>query len=313
MKGLKLLIVVLVSGLLAPSIGLADMSDLNQELIEADAIGADSEAAIIESQELEKELAAEQAEAARMRAELKREKEAAKAKRKRAEKKIRENEKKIADSRAKTDKMHKELVQIEAEQEKLRKKNEKVEAELALVRTDEEKVTAQKRHEEEDLRKMQKDHRRMKVAAKKTAARVSALRSDVKRARIAIAKTYRNMKKDSNEYKKMIAIYRKSLGKANRMLDELEMAIEVDQAYDQKLASMGKLPKGYRTVSGLNRLRIAKVAVNACNVRTYPSTKAEILDKYPSGKEVNMKYHSKSWYTVIHGGEKAFIGKSCFN
>lgn len=313
MKGIKLIYLLVVVGLMTPSFVMADVADLDQELIEADAIGADSEAAIIEARELEKELAEEKAEAARMRAELDRQKAEAKAKRQRAEKQIRETEKKITDSRNKTAKMQKELLAIEAEQEKLRKQNEKVEAELALVKADEEKVEGEKRREEEDLRNMQKDHRRMKVAAKQTATRVSAIRADVKKARIEIAKTYRNMKKDSDSYKNMIAIYRKSLGNANRMLDELEMAIEVDQAYDQKLAAMGKLPKGYRTVSGLNRMRVAKVNTKSCNVRSYPSTKAEILDRYPNGKEVNMKYHSKSWYTVVHGGEKAFLGKSCFS
>jgi len=154
----------------------------------------------------------------------------------------------------------------------------------------------------------------MKSRAKKTATRVSAIRSDVKKARIQIAKTYRNLKKDSNAYKKMIRTYRRSLGKSGKMLDELEMAIEIDKAYDKKLASMGKkLPKNYRTVSGLNRDRIAQVKSSSCNLRAYPSTKAEVLDKYAAGKKVNMKYHSRTWYTVIHAGEKAFIGKSCFN
>ena len=112
----------------------------------------------------------------------------------------------------------------------------------------------------------------------------------------------------------MINIYRKSLAKAAKRLDELEMAIEIDKAYDQKLAAMGKkLPKNYRTVSGLNRDRVAQVRSKSCNLRAYPSTKAEILDTYPNGKKVNMKYHSKSWYTVVHGGEKAFVGKGCFN
>ena len=92
------------------------------------------------------------------------------------------------------------------------------------------------------------------------------------------------------------------------------MSIEIDKAYDQKMAAMGKkLPPNYRTVSGLNRTRISKIKSKSCNLRAYPSTKAEILDTYQGGKEVQMKYHSRSWYTVIHGGEKAFMGKSCFN
>lgn len=312
MKGLKVL-VILTIGVLVTQVSYADISDLNEELIEADAIGADSEAAIIESEELRKELAEEKAEAKRLSQKLAIEKEQAKIKRRAAEKDIASTEKKIADSRAQKDKMNKELLKIEKEIRKLRDKQEKIHAELSLVKSEEDQVTQQKLQEEQFVANMKRDHVRMKTDAKKTATRVSALRADVKRARIKIASTYRDMKKSNTEYRKMIDIYRRTLADAGKMLDELEMAIEVDRAYDQKLASMGKLKEGFRTVSGLNRDRISAVKSKVCNVRAYPSTKAEILDTYPKGKTVNMKYHSKSWFTVVHSGEKAFMGKGCFN
>ncbi len=305
---------LLIVGLFFTPAAMADIADLNEELIEADAIGADSEAAIIESEQLKEQLIEEQKEAERLKARLDREKAAAKRRRTRAEKEIAETEKKIADSRARADKMNKELVKLDAEQEKMRKKTEKTQAELDLVKGEEQKVAESKRQADKLLNQMIREHREMKANAKRTATRVSSIRADVKRSRVKVGRTYRNMKKDSNEYQKMIEIYRKSLAKAENMLNELEMAIQIDQAYDQKLATMGKkLPENYRTVSGLNRTRVAQIKTATCNVRAYPSTKAEILGKVHAGNKIEMKHHSRSWYTIVHGGEKAFLGKTCFN
>ena len=249
-----------------------------------------------------------------MKKKLAKQKKEARIQRKKAEKEIAATEIKIAASRKKTQGYQKELIKIEAGQEKIRIKNEKTQAELELVRDEETKVAREKRDEQRTLDKIKREHNDMKRDAKRTATRVSAMRKQVKGARVAIGKVYRNMKKDSNEYKKMIRIYRRTLSKANRMLDELELSIEVDKAYDQKLADSGrKLPKGFRTVSGLNKTRYANVKSSKCHVRPFPSAKATVIDTFPVGKKVQMKYHSRSWYTVVHGGEKAFLGKGCFN
>lgn len=313
MKNLSL-ILTLVFGVTMFQFSYADIGELNEEMIEADAIAADSEAAIHESEEIKKQLAEDRKEAERMKNKLSRERESAEIRRRKADKEIATNEKKIADIKAKMLKQQKEIEALQAQQEKLVAKNEKTKAELEVVNDQLAEVSKEKRKEEKDLRKIKREHRDMKAEAKSTATKVSAMRANVRKARVEIGKVYRKMKKDSGEYKKMIRIYRRTLSKASKMLDQLETAIEIDQAYDQKLADMGKkLPKDYKTVSGLNRARYATVTASACNLRAYPSTKAEVLGSVKGGKKVEMKYHSRAWYTVVYGGEKAFLGKSCFN
>lgn len=312
MKTLKKPFLILISGLMMVSTSYAEVDELNEVLIETEAMTADSEASIIESEELKKELAKEKAEAKRLREQLKQERQRAAINKKRAEKEIATTEKKRTQSQEQIAQLKQQIQKLEIEQKKMQAQVEKVQSEYEVVKAQEEQVTQQRQEDQEDLESMQRDYRKMKNNAKKTATRVSAIRSEVKKSRIEIGKTYRNMKSKSDEYKKMIRIYRRSLVKANRMLDELEMAIEIDQAYDQRLALLGKLPENYRTVSGLNKMRVAQIQSKNCNVRAFPSVKSEVLDTYSMGKKVNLKHHSKSWYTVVHGGEKAFLGKACF-
>ncbi len=313
MKGLDKLIVAVFCSLLSSQVALADISDLNEELVEAEAITSDSEAAIIEAQELKQQLAEDRAEAKKLKAKLSQEKETAHFRKKKAESEIAANEKKITDVKATISQYQKELLALEKEQQKIQAKNEKVKEELNMIEAEKEKVASHKAKEEENLSDLNKKHKDIKANAKKTAIQVSALRAEVSKAKQEIAKVYRDMKKDQGDYKKMIKIYRQSLTKSTKLLDELEMAIEIDRAYDQKLTQMGRLPKGTRTVSGLNRTIAGKVKTGSCDLRAFPSAQGDLLGNYKGGQEIQMKYHSKSWYTVVHGGEKAFVGKKCFN
>ena len=121
------------------------------------------------------------------------------------------------------------------------------------------------------------------------------------------------MKKSGKDYKKMIKTYRKQLAKAEKRLNQLEMAIQIDRDYDRKLRRLGKkLPKGHRTISGLNKLRVSKVKTSSCRVREFPNSKGSIVGSYSAGKKVDARYHNSKWYTVVYGGEKAFMNRKCF-
>ncbi len=313
MKSLEKLLFIVFCGVIFSQVAMADIADLNEEMVEAEAITSDSEAAIIESQEIKQQLAEDRAEEKKLKAKLSQEKENAAIRKKRAESEIASNENKIADIRATIKKYQNELLALEKEQQKIQKKNDNVKADLLKVEGEKEKVASQKAKEEAELSALNAKHKDMKANAKKTAVQVSALRADVNKAKVNITKVYRDMKKDQGEYKKMIKIYRQSLAKSAKMLDELEMAIEIDRAYDQKLTQIGKLPKNARTVSGLNKTIAGVVKTGSCGLHPFPSAKTETLDSFKSGQQVQMKFHSQSWYTVVHGGEKAFLEKKCFN
>ncbi len=153
----------------------------------------------------------------------------------------------------------------------------------------------------------------MQKKARETAKEVNKIQADVKKARGQITRVYRDTKSNSRKYAAMISKYRKSLRYAEKSLTELEMAIQIDRDYDKKLADLGKLPKGYRTISGLNRLKVAKIKTSSCRVREFPSESSRILGAYVAGKSVDVRYHSSKWNTLVYGGEKAFLSKSCFN
>lgn len=312
MKVVRNIFFIILGVLLISPMAMADVSDFNEELIEADAIGADSEAALIEAEELKEELAEERKEAEKMKQELAREKEAATLRRRQAEKSIARTEKQLADVKAKTQGYKMQSKALKKKMAATQAKLDKVSAELEDARAREDAAKTEKNHSEKELAAANKQHRNMRRKAKQTAVRINTIIKSTNHARGKLSRTVRNMKKDSDAYRAMIEKYRKNLDKATRMLNELEMAIEVDLAYDQRMADLGKPLKG-RTVSGLNKTKTASVSTKKCNLRSYPSTKAEVLGSIPKGKQVKLKTHSKSWYTVVYAGEKAFMGKSCFN
>ena len=117
-------------------------------------------------------------------------------------------------------------------------------------------------------------------------------------------------RKSYNGHRKMIAKYRDQLHEALKKLDKLEATIEADQDYDSRMADLGR-PNKRRTVSGLNLPRKGTVKLSGCRLRAEPSTKGEVLGSYGRGRKIDMTYHNSKWFSLVYGGQKAFISKKC--
>ena len=288
-------------------------ADIEEEMIETEAAIADSEASIEEAAILEKQLIIEErqarAEAAKARQHLR----DANRKKVKADKEIAINEKKIEKAKAEIAKAKKQISDSQRAQEKMRKK---VGATYDKLKANE-KTRDQFRSElKDEKRKLGRLTDRQKKAHKQAVAAANEsnkAKKEMRHIRIKIRRAMANRRKSRSAGKIMIAKYRKSLNKALKELAELEVMIEADAAYDKKLArvSKGKLPKGFRSVSGLNLPRNKKVIVSRCRLREFPNGKSKVIGSYTRGKKIRARYHNAKWFTLVYGGEKVFIGKGC--
>lgn len=117
---------------------------------------------------------------------------------------------------------------------------------------------------------------------------------------------------ESKEYLRIIDEHRESVKKVAKKLDELEVEIEVDKAYEQKKERKQVAVERNRTLASIATGKFAKITSPACNIRSFPSSDSKVIGSYKHGRKVHVKIHDKSWYTTVYNGEKVFMGSGCF-
>ena len=58
--------------------------------------------------------------------------------------------------------------------------------------------------------------------------------------------------------------------------------------------------------------KVAKVMTSGCNIRNYPSLSSRVLGKTNQGSSLKVKKYNRGWFSVVHDGQKAFMGAGCF-
>ena len=117
---------------------------------------------------------------------------------------------------------------------------------------------------------------------------------------------------ESKEYLRIVQDHRDSLKKIAKKLDEIEVEVEVDKAYEEKQVRKQAAVERSRSVTSMSSGKFAKITSSNCNMRTFPSSDSKVIGNYKLGRKVHVKIHDKSWYSTIYNGEKVFLGAGCF-
>ena len=117
---------------------------------------------------------------------------------------------------------------------------------------------------------------------------------------------------ESKEYLRIVQEHRDSLKKIAKKLDEIEVELEVDKAYEEKRQRKQIAMERSRGVSSVSSGKFAKITSPSCSMRTFPSSDSKVVGNYKHGRKVHVKIHDKAWYSTIYNGEKVFLGVGCF-
>jgi colicin import membrane protein len=313
MKGL---ITFLVTLGFAVSVGAQTVED--ELMIEAETAIADSEAAMQEAKEAEKvaseEMRASDAAIRSAQRELERaRREEAKAKRDiaRAEhnraRAIEDAEK----ARVEADQMKQQALMAKDELNDLMLKYEdsKIERDKAL----EEKKRVLDAHNDvkRELKEMKaklEEAKKEELMAVKDLARAEQSLKDLQdKAQIS----YKTADRDTTVFLNAVNSHRKTLRQISKKLDELEIEVETDKSFYDKQRRKRLTRTLGSTVANTNG-KLAKVMTSGCNIRNYPSLSSKVLGKSAQGSSLKVKKYNRGWYSIIHNGQKAFMGAGCF-
>ncbi|MCB9072224.1 MAG: hypothetical protein H6623_01285 [Bdellovibrionaceae bacterium] len=320
MKAVKFLPISLaVTALAFSNVSYADSDEVMGELMEVEQAIADSEAAKTEAAEMAQRAAKEKKESQSMRDKASVEMKRAQREEERARDRIALNEKKILAAQDEIEKSKKDMEDSKELVDKMKLEMEKSQADLENIN----KEVARYR----DLRKealLEKEN--VKKDYKKALGKVDELRKseraalkDLQRAEAELVnvrekakQAYAEGNKDSREYIRIIDEHRESVKRIAKKLDELEVEIEVDKAYEEKKERKQVAVQRNRTLASLKIGKFAKITSPACNIRSFPSSDSKVIGTYKLGRKVHVKIHDKSWYTTVYNGEKVFMGSGCF-
>lgn len=287
-------------------------------MIEAETAIADSEAAIQEAKEAEKVASEEKKrsdiEVTKAQRELERaRREEANAKRDiaRAE---RERSTAIEDA---------ERAKMEAEEGRQKVLSAKDELEDMKVKLEEstraKEQAAQEKQKVDDLvveinRDMEEMKRKLEKAKKEELAAVKALgraETSLKDLQEKAEISYTTADKDTSLFLSAVENHRDTLRQISKKLDELEIEVETDKSFYDKQRRKRLTRTLGSTVATING-KVAKVMTSGCNIRNYPSLSSKVLGKTQQGEKLKVKKYNGGWYSVIHNGQKAFMGAGCF-
>lgn len=287
-------------------------------MIEAETAIADSEAAMQEAKEADKvaneEMRRSEVEVTKAARELERARqEEAKAKRDiaRAERNrtraIEESEKAKAD--AEQAKQQTLMAKDELNDISIQLEDSKLEREKALK--DKQKVLDTLADVKKELKNMK---RKLEAAKKEELMAVKALGRAETRLRDLQDKaaiSYKTADKDTSIFLSAVNSHRKTLRKISKKLDELEVEVETDKSFYDKQRRKRLTRTLGSTVAHTNG-KVAKVMTSGCNIRNYPSLSSKVMGKTQQGSRLKVKKYNKGWFSVIHNGQKAFMGAGCF-
>jgi len=297
----------------------ADTEDVMGELMEVEQAIADSEAAKTEAAETARRLSKEKKEAQSMRDKANVELKRAQREEDRSRERISLNEKKILQAQDEMEKAKKDIEDAKEQMDKMRLDIEKSVAEMENVQKELQKTKELRKDALEEKENVIKDYkkfvakmdnlRKQEKVALKELARAEAELANV---REKAKQTYASGNKDGREYLRVIEDHRDSVKRIAKKLDELEVEIEVDKAYEEKKARKQVAVERTRTLASIQTGKFAKITSPACNIRTFPSSDSKVVGTYKHGRKVHVKIHDKSWYTSVYNGEKVFMGSGCF-
>jgi DNA repair exonuclease SbcCD ATPase subunit len=233
--------------------------------------------------------------------------------------KIALNEKKILEAQEEMEQARKEIEEAKEIQDKMKIAMDKSQAELEKAQRERDRVVdlrkqamIEKNGVNEDMKKLEAKLENMKkterTALKELTRAESELRDVRERAKVAFEKNGTATK----EYQKIIDEHRDSLRKISKKLDEIEVEVEVDKAFNEKKERKEVALERSRNLASVSSGKFAKITSPACNIRTFPAANSKIIGSYKQGRKVHVKIHDKAWYTTVFNGEKVFMGAGCF-
>jgi hypothetical protein len=123
--------------------------------------------------------------------------------------------------------------------------------------------------------------------------------------------SYKTADKDRAIFLSAVTNHRGTLRKIAKKLDELEIEVETDKSFYDKQRRRQLTQTLGSTVAQTNG-KVAKVMTSGCNIRNFPSLSSKVLGKSAQGASLKVKKYNRGWYSVIHNGQKAFMGAGCF-
>lgn len=309
---LALLATLLMSG----AVGAQTVED--ELMIEAETAIADSEAAMQEAKEAETVAKEERKSSEVAIAKAKRELERARLEEARAKRAITRSERER--TRAMEDAEKARVESEAAKQKTMMAQDELNDLNLRLedARIEKKRAIEEKRRVLESYREVTKElaemKEKLKEAKKEELLAVKALgRAELQlkdindKAQIS----YKTADKDSSLFLSAVNNHRKTLRKISKKLDELEIEVETDKSFYDKQRRKKLTRSLGSTVSHTNG-KMAKVMTSGCNIRNYPSLSSKVLGRSAQGDSLRVKKFNRGWYSVIHNGQKAFMGAGCF-
>lgn len=308
-----------VVALMFSNVASANPDEVMGEMMEVEQAIADSEAAKTEAAETANRLASEKKESASMREKANGELKRAKREEERSRERIALNEKKILLAQDEIEKAKKDIDEAKELMDKLKLDMEKsqadaenIQAEVTKTKELRKEALLEKENVVKDFKKFMAKLENLRKEEKAVLKELLRAEADLVNVREKAKMSFSKGNSESKEYLRIIDEHRESLKKVAKKLDELEVEIEVDKAYEVKKERKQVAVERNRTLANIATGKFAKVTSPACNIRSFPSSDSKVIGTYKHGRKVHVKIHDKSWYTSVYNGEKVFMGSGCF-
>lgn len=160
-----------------------------------------------------------------------------------------------------------------------------------------------------ELSQLQQEKRTMNQRSLLAKRQVKKSKRIVNTTRAELSNILQSVKGQRDNYVLLLRSSRKKIRKNLKAIDQLDMATEIDLAYEKKT----KATRGIASVSKLSLLHPAKKmqVSSKCLVKEHPSQGSRNLGEIRRGKYVRLSTHNSSWYTLVYKGEKVFVASSC--
>ena len=291
----------------------------DEMLIEAEAAMADSEAAMQEAKEAEKIARAEQRKSQSVMRKAERDIEKArraeaKAKRRiaRAEKQRAKATQDVEEARRKMEDAKTRIDVVKDEMEEVRVGMEEVKRNRAAAVEKRDAIVERMDEIQEDLKNMKSKLASVKKEELATIKSLKRAETRLRRLQDKATISYKTADKDTSQFLEAVQEHRETLAKIAKRLDQLEIEVETDKNFYDKQRRK-KLTRTMGRGLSMTNTKVAKVVSSGCNLRAFPSASSKVLTQYGRGKKLRIKKHNSKWYSIIHDGQKAFMGVGCFN
>ncbi|MBY0316375.1 MAG: hypothetical protein K2Q26_12685 [Bdellovibrionales bacterium] len=313
---------IILLGMLAfatQNVAYAETAELDTELLEVEQAIADSEASKAEIAETAKRLSKEKSEATAVKERAYTDMQRAKREEARNREKIALNEKKILEAQEEIANAKKEIEEAKELQDKMKIDMDKSQAELEKAQRERDRVLdlrkqalIEKNAVVDDMKKLEAKVEGMKKSEKAALKELSRAEGELASVRERAKATFEKSGTTTKEYQRILDEHRESLRKISKKLDEIEVEVELDKAYNEKKERKEAAVQRSRSLASVDSGKFAKITSPACNIRTFPAANSKIIGSYKQGRKLHVKMHDKAWYTTVFNGEKVFMGAGCF-